>query len=499
MLRAPRARISAVGGPALFAVLCAGLVTRCSDPQRPVAGSASAFEARWDNGTLEFNLDGTTAGNADLTLVATQLQFDAVTEVLRAEIALRNRGDRTAAGPESVVLYGFVPASVRLLDAACGAPLAAGECAIDYRSAYGADGVLAPGETSTPVVWRLQVPAGQSFAFRARLGETTGAPGTIAGVVFADVDQDGVRDLAEPGVAGVRVRVRAAAGSDDVRTDAQGRYAFLVTEPGIYDITADLNDGEHSTTVLPLHVTILRQAGGALASFTQGDIGLAAGPAGPTVTVEGLAFADLDRDGQRDVGEPGIAALKIRGRACDRLAKTAGDDDDFETRTDSTGYYRLALPDCGGPWEVSGGSVDHSDRTTPKDIVFVARPEPGTLLRADFGYAPEDPSSAFEIRGVVFRDDDGDGIRDLGELPLAGVLVTADGIDCTGPAFAADRTDERGRYKLEGQDIACPLPWQVERAGVLGGRATTPASVRLTAAPLFSREFTVDFGVQLLP
>jgi hypothetical protein len=100
---------------------------------------------------------------------------------------------------------------------------------------------------------------------------------------------------------------------------------------------------------------------------------------------------------------------------------------------------------------------------------------------------------------VVFRDDDGDGIRDANEPALLGVLVTADGIDCAGPAFASDHSDERGRYELEGRDVACPMPWLVQRAAIAGTDETTPASVRLNAPPLFSREFVVDFGVRFRP
>lgn len=504
MLRATRKRISVAGGPALFVLMFGGFFTGCSDPQRPAPEPAADFAARWDNGTLEFRLDGSPGASTDLTLVATHLQFDDSTEVLHAGVALHNAGGHAVTGPASVVVFGFIPEAVTLLDVPCGAPLAPGECAIDYTGAYGTDGILSPGETSTPVAWRLHVPAGQSFAFRARLGAFAGGPGSISGVVFADTDRDGRRDAGESGIRDVTVRLRGPAGSHDVRTDTAGHYQFQVDEPGIYDVSADLSAHQRPTTVQPLRVTLLRQADGSIGAFTQGDLGVATPVPGPTLLSEGFAYADLDRDGQRDAAEPGIAGVKIRGRACDTPGKTADDDDDddgheVETWTDATGYYRLVLPDCGGPWEIRGGSVENSDRTTPEEVVFTAPPAPGTALHADFGYAPEDASSRFEVRGVVFRDDDGDGLRDPAEPALYGVLVTARGIACAGPALAADYTDERGRYKLEGQDIACPLPWVVQRAAIAGSLATTPASVQLDAPPLFSREFTVDFGVKLQP
>jgi hypothetical protein len=219
---------------------------------------------------------------------------------------------------------------------------------------------------------------------------------------------------------------------------------------------------------------------------------------GPTVQVRGVAFRDLNRDGVRDAGEPGIGHLKIEGKACDNVQLVIADDDEYSTRTDANGTYLLVLPDCGGPWKIEASSVDGHDRTTPKSVTFYTRPGAGTSFEVDFGFAAEDISTRWEIRGVVFRDDDGDGIRDFIEPGVAGVLVTADGTACEAPLVASDRTDEHGRFEIEGSDIACPLPWSVHRTELPGTVATTPASVVLDVAPLGER-FNVDFGVRPTP
>jgi hypothetical protein len=491
--RAARARVHAFGGLALIAIVGAGLGTSCDGPQGPAAQSPTGFDARWEGGTLAFTLDGAPGGR--LALVATGLEFDAATEVLRAEVAVQNNGERATVGPHSILVSGFVPADVVPLDVLCGDPLPAGECAFDHRGSYGDDGILSPGETSAPVVWRLHVPGGHSFAFRARLAEPQPLAGTIAGVVFADADADGARDPGEIAVADARVLLRFGARTDERRTDARGRYAFHVAAPGLYEIDLEPRRGWRPTTAVPFQVVVLRLGDGSLSSFDQGDIGLALAGPGPTVTIEGFAYADADRDGIRDAGEPGLAGVKIEGRACERIGATlADDDDDFEARTDAFGHYALVLPDCGGPWEIRGGSVDHYDRTTPRTIVLL-----GPDLHADFGYAPEDASTHFEVSGVVFRDDDGDGAQDPFEPPLAGVLVTADGIACAGPAFASDRTDEQGRYELDGDDVACPLPWRVQREALHGTIDTTPASVLVDAPPVLGRDIRVDFGVRFAP
>jgi hypothetical protein len=384
-----------------------------------------------------------------------------------------------------------------------------GECAFDHRGTYGDDGVLAPGETSTPVVWRLHVPGGQSFAFRARLGRGAAGPGAIAGVVFDDRDRDGSRDTGEAGVASVQVQLRSGASTETQSTDATGGYAFQVATAGLYAIDLAPGQTHAPTTVLPLQVAIVQLEDSTLSSFTAGDIGLARANGGTTIVVEGFAWADLDRDGQRDEGEAGLAGVKVEARGCnhddavavptDGAIAAHDDDDDFDTRTDAFGHYTLRLPDCGGAWEIRGGSVDGYDRTTPRSVVFASPPAPGTTLVADFGYAPEDPSSRFEVRGVVFRDDDGDGVRDVTEPPLAGVRVTAAGIDCAGGALASDRTDSRGRYSLDGDDVACPLPWRVQRDAVPGTSDTTPATVQLDAPPAVGSQYRIDFGVRPVP
>jgi VCBS repeat-containing protein len=68
------------------------------------------------------------------------------------------------------------------------------------------------------------------------------APGNINGLVYADVDNDGLRDSMERAIGGVRVQLE---GTDifgspvslSTLTDAQGRYSFAAVNPGAYDLT----------------------------------------------------------------------------------------------------------------------------------------------------------------------------------------------------------------------------------------------------------------------
>ena len=68
-------------------------------------------------------------------------------------------------------------------------------------------------------------------------------PGRIFGVVFDDLDGDGVRDDGEPGLWGQAIILkRAGAFLSYLSTGSQGRYAADGLEPGEYSLNPDFND-----------------------------------------------------------------------------------------------------------------------------------------------------------------------------------------------------------------------------------------------------------------
>jgi large repetitive protein len=67
---------------------------------------------------------------------------------------------------------------------------------------------------------------------------------SLAGVVFDDVDDDGVQGNGEYGVGGVLITLRSLSGETlTTRTDDTGRYAFVNLLPGTYDIEESQPDG----------------------------------------------------------------------------------------------------------------------------------------------------------------------------------------------------------------------------------------------------------------
>lgn len=75
----------------------------------------------------------------------------------------------------------------------------------------------------------------------------------VFGVVFDDMDGDGIMDAGEPGKEGVTVTL---SGVGDVMTDADGGYAFAVTETGPYSVSVIEPDGYATTTPNPFDIVV---------------------------------------------------------------------------------------------------------------------------------------------------------------------------------------------------------------------------------------------------
>ena len=83
--------------------------------------------------------------------------------------------------------------------------------------------------------------------------------GTLTGVVFADLDRDGVRDTGEPGIAGASVVVRQVSGAlnRQATTDPAGSYQFTELPAGSYTIAVALPAGYKTSAPAPMSKTIV--------------------------------------------------------------------------------------------------------------------------------------------------------------------------------------------------------------------------------------------------
>lgn len=179
----------------------------------------------------------------------------------------------------------------------------------------------------------------------------------------------------------------------------------------------------------------------------------------PTGTISGYVYNDNaggTPNGARGGGEGGIPFVTVRLTQCGAGSCTSGDEVFTTTTTDAAGFYRFtnlpeddylvevltaslpgAAPVQTGDPDEAGVCVTCDHRTTTSRLVDLENGNPADDdLTFDFGY-----TIGNVVFGTIWEDNDGDGVRDPGEGPIAGVTVTVAG-DGSGV------TDSLGRYRI---------------------------------------------------
>jgi len=229
--------------------------------------------------------------------------------------------------------------------------------------------------------------------------------------VWQDRDGNGVQDPGEPGLAGVTIELRSAIDTSlltSTLTDSDGAYSFtglaagdylvVVLAPAGYLPTYDFDGvGTSNQAQILLGVDEAR---------TDVDFGYAGGRLGDRV------WSDADGDGIQDLGETGLAGATV---SLSTGATTTTDSNGYYSFTDLlAGTYTVTVSVPSG-WAATFDSDGVG--TAGTSVVVLAAGE--VLDTADFGYQERTAS----IGDRVWRDDDGDGVQDSGEVGLAGVTV----------------------------------------------------------------------------
>jgi len=316
-----------------------------------------------------------------------------------------------------------------------------------------ADSAL-PSATFGNVINGIQVQAGNA-GVEYNFGELR--PGTLAGLVWYDVDNSGAQNGTEPGIATVTVTLTGtdyrgnAVATQVATTNATGAYSFADLLPGTYTVVetqpADYTDGllqlgtvdgaASGTTATNRFNAIVIGSQGAGVAYNFGELGRG---------IAGTVYNDLNDDGIQqgsEVGIPGVA-IRITGCGVDRTTATAPDGS----------YQFTGLPNCPGGY---------------------------TLIQTQPAGYSDGRDTAGTAGGTVTNDQ------------IAGIALGATTY-ATGYNF--------GEHGLVPTDIACTVPAQVARnirepfnftlnvAHLSGGGApnvrladTLPAGLELTAQP----------------
>ena len=302
------------------------------------------------------------------------------------------------------------------------------------------------------------IDAGMSFAEQS-IGDT----------VWFDVNQDGVQDVDEPGVAGVTVNLLVnGMVVATTATDGEGNYLFPDLDAGVgyqlefippagYQLTTTdspdaLNDGFDSDADDGTGLTGIYT----LADNEQ-NVTVDAGIFIPDVIPASLGdtvWYDANNDGVQDPAEAGIPGVVVN--LYDGAGVLVA-----STLTDTTGNYLFeglhpgdyqveVVPPVGydfSPQDASGDEATDSDvdgMTGLSPVVTLAEGEARTDLDAGL-FAPAGVAS---LGDTVWLDSNGDGVNN--EAATAGVPgVTVDLYLSDGTFVATTTTDDNGNYLFE--------------------------------------------------
>lgn len=193
----------------------------------------------------------------------------------------------------------------------------------------------------------IAVKAGNNFELGSVQGPVcgggNGGPGEtttyqISGVVFYDLNENGIQDAGEPGIEGVDVTLSTGV---VVVSDSNGGYLFVELPAGSYTVTVGEHNNRDHTTPASVDVTL-----------TDADAVVNFGFAG--YEISGVVFFDINGDGVQGADETGIEGVEVFGNG-------------GSVFTDGNGGYLFdqLLP---GDYEVSVSDVDGLMPTTPTTV-----------------------------------------------------------------------------------------------------------------------------------
>ena len=256
---------------------------------------------------------------------------------------------------------------------------------------------------------------------------------TVGNKVWIDADGDGVQDVGEAAAVGVAVKIYLAAddtlsGTDT--TDGTGAYSLTVadgtyylkfTAPGGYEFSAKDQGGDDTADS---DVNADGTTDTVNATTNDLDCGLI-----ELTSVGGMVFDDLNGDGIQDSGEDGVANVTLQlwytddatyGDADDALINTTTSDGDgeysFGNLVASQDYYlKLVLPANYGASPMDQGADDAADSDFDPDAAKLYTDIFSVAYSEEVDDVDAGIYGTVTVRGRVWDDEDGDGVRETGE------------------------------------------------------------------------------------
>lgn len=220
------------------------------------------------------------------------------------------------------------------------------------------------------------------------------------------------------------------------------------------------------------------QVGTALnVTYTNGRIN-GQSPNNPVGSISGLSWVDLNKNGLRDVGEPGLQWVTVELFDCDGVKKDwALTDADgkyiFQNVAEGSYFVKFYLIDNNSVFTftvMNVGGDDAIDSDVYKDSETTGRTDCFALaagqskFNVDAGVIDKPTgSNPGSIGNFVWIDGNGNGIQDAGETGLINVTVNL--LDCNSAVLATTITDANGFYSFTNLDAGSYIVQFVPKTG----------------------------------
>jgi hypothetical protein len=368
---------------------------------------------------------------------------------------------------------------------------------------------------------------------------------SIGDRVWYDADNDGIQDAGETGVSGVTVNLLNQAGTviATTTTDPLGNYVFNNLDSGAYQVEIVAPSGYTITSINQGSNDLLDgdfdpiTAKSPLVTLNPGDRNMSVDAglynAANTNSIGDRVWLDKDIDGIQDADEIGVGGITVS------LIDDATGNVLNTTMTDENGNYLFnALPN--GSYKVRFTNLPFGYAISPQNTDAAgilgannSDPIPGNGLTApvtlsgntnvrevDAGiYNSGSDGFTANLGNRVWYDLDNDGVQDINEIGVEGILVTLLDLGVDGIAGTADDgpnrqqiTDDEGSYLFTGLssgnyqvqfDLASQPGWNPSTANVGDDRLDSDGSPlvgSISTSPIYTLKtgeanLTVDLGI----